>query len=201
VRSTESRDQLETERLVLRASDPALALAATDFYRRNREVHARWNPPLPESMFSVDGQRERLAEAAAAAASGTGLGWWIFAIGEPEFALGQIHFSQIARRAFHNAMLGYAIDAAHEGRGLMREALAAALAEAFQPRMRLHRVQANVRPENTRSLALLARLGFENEGLAREYLFIDGAWRDHVMTALRNPAWPTDEAPPAGPTT
>jgi ribosomal-protein-alanine N-acetyltransferase len=194
--SLQSLDRLETPLLVLRASDPALAIAAADFYRRNREAHARWNPPLPESMFSIEGQRDRLAEAAAAVALGTGIGWWIFPIGEPGFALGQIHFSQIARRAFHNAMLGYAIDRAHEGRGLMREALAAALADAFSPRVHLHRVQANVRPENVRSLGLLSRLGFEQEGLAREYLFIDGAWRDHVMTALRNPDWATDEAPP-----
>ena len=86
-------------------------------------------------------------------------------------------------------MLAYAIDTAHEGRGLMAEALEAALADAFSPRVNLHRVQANVRPENSRSLALLARLKFEREGLAREYLFIDGAWRDHVMNARRNPHW------------
>jgi [ribosomal protein S5]-alanine N-acetyltransferase len=92
-------------------------------------------------------------------------------------------------------MLGYSIDAAHEGRGLMREALDAVLTDAFGPRVGLHRVQANVRPENTRSLALLERLGFEREGLAREYLFIDGAWRDHVMTALRAPGWPATRTP------
>jgi ribosomal-protein-alanine N-acetyltransferase len=182
---------LQTPRLTLRTSDPGLAAAVADFYRRNRAAHARWNPPLAETMFSVDGQRARLAEAAA----GNDLGWWLFANDRPEFALGHVNFSQIARRAFQNAMLGYAIDQAHEGQGLMREALAAALADLFGPRMHLHRVQANVRPENTRSLALLARLGFEREGLAREYLFIDGAWRDHVMTALRNPSWSADQGP------
>ena len=156
---------ITTPRLLLRASEPALAAAVADFYRRNRAAHARWNPPLPEAMFSVDGQAERLAESAAA---GSAVGWWLFAPDEPAVALGQIHFSQIARRAFCNAMLGYAIDSDHEGRGLMREALEAALADAFGPRMQLHRVQANVRPENSRSLALLARLGFEQEGLARE---------------------------------
>ena len=188
-------ESLTTPRLVLRASDPALAGAAADFYRRNREAHARWNPPMADPTFTDEGQRESLAVTAAAIAAGTGIGWWLFAIDAPDLALGQIHLSQITRRAFCNAMLGYSIDAAHEGRGLMHEALVAAMAEAFSPRVRLHRVQANVRPENTRSLALLSRLGFEHEGLAREYLFIDGAWRDHLMTALRNPAWPVDQAP------
>ncbi|MES2958226.1 MAG: GNAT family N-acetyltransferase [Pseudomonadota bacterium] len=186
---------ITTPRLLLRASDPDMAAAVAAFYRRNRTPHARWNPPLDESMFSVDGQAARLAESAAAAAAGTGIGWWLFAPDAPDVALGQIHFSQLVRRAFCNAMLGYAIDAGHEGRGLMREALEAALSDAFGPRVQLHRVQANVRPENTRSLALLARLAFEREGLAREYLFIDGAWRDHVMTARRHPSWPADAAP------
>ncbi len=188
--------RFQTDRLVLRASDQALASAAADYYRRNREAHARWNPPQADSMFVQDGQRERLASSAAAVTAGTLIGWWLFAPDEPHHALGQIHLSQIARGPFCNAMLGYSIDAAHEGRGLMGEALAAVLADAFSARVGLHRVQANVRPENTRSLALLERLGFEREGLAREVLFIDGAWRDHVLTALRAPDWPVDRAPP-----
>lgn len=187
-------DELRTARLTLRASDPAFAEAAADYYRRNREAHARWNPPQADTMFSVEGQRERLAHSAAAVAAGTLVGWWMFTYAVPHQAIGQIHLSQIARGAFCNAMLGYSIDTAHEGRGLMREALEAVLADAFG-RLRLHRVQANARPENTRSLGLLARLGFEREGLAREYLFIDGAWRDHVMTARRAPGWTLERAP------
>lgn len=187
-------DELRTERLALRASDPAFAEAAADYYRRNREAHARWNPPQADTMFSVEGQCERLAASAASIAAGTLVGWWLFMLETPHHAIGQIHLSQIARGPFCNAMLGYSIDAAHEGRGLMREALEAVLADAFG-RVGLHRVQANVRPENLRSLGLLQRLGFEREGLAREYLFIDGAWRDHVMTARRAPGWPLDRAP------
>lgn len=187
--------ELRTTRLRLRASDPALAEAVAAFYRRNREAHARWNPPHADTMYSASGQRERLATARGAAAGGTFLGWWLFDAQAPAQALGLIHFSQISRGPYCGAMLGYAIDHAHEGRGLMREALAAALDDAFA-RLALHRVQANVRPENRRSLMLLERLGFEREGLARRYLFIDGAWRDHVLTALRHPSWPDSQPPP-----
>ena len=86
-------------------------------------------------------------------------------------------------------MVGYQIDREFEGRGLMREALSTAIDELFSPHVNLHRVQANVRPENVRSLGLLERLGFVREGLARDYLYIDGAWRDHVTTARLNPAF------------
>ena len=187
--------ELRTKRLLLRASDPSLAAALAAYYLRNRHNHAPWSPPMPETLFTVQGQQERLATAAKAEAEGAQIGWWFSLREDPAQVIGHLRFSQISRGPFCNAMLGYAIDSSHEGYGLMVEALAAALVDVFGPRVGLHRVQANARPENTRSLQLLARLGFAVEGLAKEYLFTDGAWRDHVLTALRAPDWPVLRAP------
>ena len=86
-------------------------------------------------------------------------------------------------------MLGYALDEAHVGQGLMSEAIEAGLEEVFSPRVNLHRVQAAYRPENLRSAAVLERLAFRKEGIAPDYLFIDGAWRDHIVTARPNPSF------------
>ena len=102
--------------------------------------------------------------------------------------IGRINYTQIARGPFQSCMLGYAIDHAHEGQGLMREALEATIEHVFAV-LRLHRIQANYVPDNARSGRLLERLGFVSEGLAKDYLFIDGAWRDHVLTARLNPAF------------
>ena len=189
--------ELRTERLVLRATAVSMAGAVAAYLARNRAPHARWNPPMSEALFTAEGQQQRLQAAVRAEAEGSQVGWWLSRaddLGE-QAVIGHARLSQIARGPFWSATLGYAIDHEHEGRGLMREALDAVLADAFGPRVGLHRVQANVRPENRRSLALLERLGFEREGLAREYLFIDGAWRDHVLTARRAPGWPADRAP------
>ena len=71
---------------------------------------------------------------------------------------------------------------------MMREALEATVEHVFAV-LKLHRIQANYVPHNARSGRLLERLGFVNEGLAKDYLFIDGAWRDHVLTARFNPAF------------
>jgi ribosomal-protein-alanine N-acetyltransferase len=186
---------LATPRLVLHPPHPGLAAAVADHLVRNREAHAPWNPPMPAAVFTVEGQAERLEAAAKGEAAGTQCGWYLALQEVPDRVVGHVRFTQIFRGPFCNAMLGYAIDAALEGRGLMREALEAAMGQAFGPRLALHRVQANARPENVRSLGLLERLGFVREGLARQYLFIDGAWRDHVMTARLNPAWPAGQAP------
>ena len=102
--------------------------------------------------------------------------------------IGQVAVMEIVRGALQSAYLGYWIDRAHEGRGLMRQAVVLALDEAFG-RLGLHRVEANVQPSNRRSAELLRRLGFRREGVARDYLFVGGRWRDHVHWALLAEDW------------
>jgi ribosomal-protein-alanine N-acetyltransferase len=100
---------------------------------------------------------------------------------------------QIVRGAMQSGTIGYSVDAAYEGRGIMREAAEAVLAYAYDV-LGLHRIAANYQPHNLRSAMLLRRLGFSVEGYARDFLFIDGAWRDHVLTARYNPEWRADRA-------
>ena len=102
--------------------------------------------------------------------------------------LGHVNFSTIVRGAWHCCNLGYDLDAARQGQGLMTEALEAAIAFVFES-WNLHRIQANYVPTNERSGKVLRRLGFTVEGYARDYLLIGGAWRDHVLTARTNPTW------------
>lgn len=98
-----------------------------------------------------------------------------------------MHLSAIARGAFQSANVGYALDVERQGNGLMHEALSAVSAEACGPCVRRHRVQAAWRPEYVRSGAVLRRLDFADVGLAQDCLYIDGAWRNHVVSQLINP--------------
>jgi len=187
-----ARYEITTARLRLVAGDPALAPAVCEFQRRNRRHFARWDPPTAESFYTLEAQAARVALGLSAFDNDTAYRWWLVDATRAGGArmpssevevIGSLHFSQVARGAFQSAMLGYALDEAHVGRGLMNEAIVAGLAEVFSPRVNLHRVQAAYRPENVRSGRVLERLGFRKEGLAPEYLYIDGAWRDHVLTA------------------
>jgi len=97
--------------------------------------------------------------------------------------IGTCNYTNVVRGVFQACHLGYQIARDHEGRGLMREALEALNAFAFDE-MGLHRIMANYIPANERSGQLLTRLGFEREGYAKRYLYIAGQWQDHVLTAL-----------------
>jgi len=102
--------------------------------------------------------------------------------------LGGVGLSGITRGALEGAWLGYWLGEAHTGRGLATEGVDVALRYAFRT-LGLHRVEANVRPENAPSIALLTRLGFRKEGFSPRYLKIDGDWRDHERWALLEEEW------------
>lgn len=91
---------------------------------------------------------------------------------------GVININNIVRGSFLSASLGYYAGAPFAGQGLMREGLELVKSYAFYT-LGLHRLEANIQPENHRSLALVQQCGFEREGLSPAFLFIDGRWRDH----------------------
>jgi ribosomal-protein-alanine N-acetyltransferase len=94
------------------------------------------------------------------------------------FGLGQIFYGH-----FRNAYLGYYAFEPFAGEGYMREGVELVLRYAFED-LRLHRVEANIQPENVRSVALVRSAGFRREGLSPRYLKIGGRWRDHERWAI-----------------
>jgi ribosomal-protein-alanine N-acetyltransferase len=96
---------------------------------------------------------------------------------------GQVTVDNIVRGALRTGHLGYWIDHAVAGRGVASLAVALVCDHALGP-VGLHRLQADIRPENLPSQRLVERLGFQREGLLRRYLDIDGDWRDHLTYAL-----------------
>ena len=176
---------IDTERLILATPAPGQAQAGLDFISRNRDHLRRWNPPEPEGLYTLEHWQQAVLKNAAAFEAGSAVRFWLSPREQPELVVGSIGFSQIFRGPFCSCVLGYQIDAAFEGKGLMSEALRAAMIYMFEQQT-LHRIAANYRPENVRSGRLLARLGFRIEGFARDYLFIDGDWRDHILTSATN---------------
>ena len=97
--------------------------------------------------------------------------------------VGQITVSNIVRGAFNSGSVGYWVDQRVAGRGVMPTALALVVDHSFGT-VALHRIEANIRPENTASRRVVEKLGFREEGLQRRLLAIDGAYRDHSGYAV-----------------
>lgn len=97
--------------------------------------------------------------------------------------VGVININSIVRGTFLSASLGYYVGAPFAGHGFMSQGLHQAVSYAFDS-LGLHRLEANIQPDNARSLALVARCGFEREGFSPRFLYIAGQWRDHERWAI-----------------
>jgi ribosomal-protein-alanine N-acetyltransferase len=107
---------------------------------------------------------------------------------EDDRIVGFFNLSQITRGSLQGAYLGYAAAVRYAGQGYMREGIELVLKEAFLD-LRLHRVEANIQPGNSASLALARGAGFKREGFSPRYLKINGQWRDHERWAMLAEDW------------
>ena len=182
---------LDSSRLRLSLLEPADAPRVRAYFQRNREHFRTWDPPRPDRFYSDEYWEEKLAQSRDDLEADRAIRLWVVrreAAAGP--ILGMVHFTRLVRGPFQCAGVGYSLDEGAVGRGYMQEALRTAIAWMFEQHG-FHRIEANYRPENVRSGRVLAALGFVIEGYAREYLMVDGAWRDHVLTSLtRRPATP-----------
>lgn len=97
--------------------------------------------------------------------------------------VGVVNLNCIVRGHFHSAYLGYYIAEAFAGQGYMTDGLRLVARFAFGE-MGLHRLEANIQPENVASIALARKCGFRKEGFSPRYLKVNGEWRDHERWAM-----------------
>lgn len=162
---------------MLARTDAAAFVAAV---QASRALHRAWvHPPATIEEF-----RRRLPRAPSASNRVA-----LVAVDEQDGALvGIFNLSEIVRGPLQQAYLGYYAFASHAGRGYMLEAMALVLDHAFRV-LRLHRIEANIQPDNAPSIALMQRAGFSKEGFSPRYLKIAGRWRDHERWAINADDW------------
>ncbi|WP_165350383.1 GNAT family N-acetyltransferase [Xylanimonas protaetiae] len=106
-----------------------------------------------------------------------------FAVDLDGALVGQLTVSSITYGSLCSAAIGYWVSRQVAGRGVIPTGVAMATDYCFQV-LGLHRVEINIRPENDRSLRVVEKLGFRDEGTRVRYLHIQGDWRDHRTFAL-----------------
>lgn len=184
--SYEQSSFLLTERLLLRAPCRQDANRILGYRLENREHLRPWEPARDDAYFTLGATENQLDAMQRHMEAETAKHWIVESRADAKM-LGECNFTNIVRGSFQACHLGFSIAREFEGLGLMHEALQTAISDIFV-NPGLHRVMANFQPSNSRSEKLLKRLGFRHEGLALEYLKINGKWRDHVLTSKINPA-------------
>lgn len=180
---------LQTPRLVLSILDPEYASITADYMQRNYLFFEEWGPTIDRRLLTNDGQQAHLAREQEHAKAQAGFRFWLQrreGHSAQQYILGEIALSQIIRGGFQSCYLGYRLDREAVGEGYMLEAIDRVIKFAFNE-LHLHRIEANIMPHNSRSRRLIAQLGFVEEGLARKYIKIQGAWRDHIHYVRFNP--------------
>ncbi|MBI2717761.1 MAG: GNAT family N-acetyltransferase [Rhizobiales bacterium] len=147
----------------------------------SRAFLAPWEPEWPANDLTRAAFRARVKRYWRDIAEDAAYPFFIFSA-DGRTLLGALTLSNVRRGVAQMATLGYWTGLPHLRRGYMTAAVRLILPFAFD-HLRLHRVEASCLPGNTASIALLRRTGFAEEGLARNYLKINGVWRDHLLFA------------------
>lgn len=169
------------QRVFIRHPDPGDAAAFVAAARRSRRLHGPWiQAPDTSEAFEEYLRRSRRSDHAAL----------LICRAEDGDLAGVANVSAIVRGAFQSGYLGYYAFSPHARKGYLREGLELTVRYAFE-HLDLHRIEANVRPENVASVQLIRSIGFEPRSRSPRYLFLDGDWRDHVgYVRLREPGPP-----------
>jgi ribosomal-protein-alanine N-acetyltransferase len=182
--------RLESDRLVLRAPKATDITELRSLLIRNAEHLRPWSPSPPPGTNPVGFTElgRSIARHRRDWKAGTGYVFMTLLRDSREPIIGRIALTSVTRGPFQSAQLGYWIDSAHVGRGLMSEAVGLMLGFAFEW-LRLHRVQAAVMPDNGASRRILSKRQFREEGYAERYLRIAGRWEDHLLYGLTLEEW------------
>lgn len=178
--------------VILRPPRVSDAVALREVRDRNAGWLAEWLPSEPDprarppsaALAAVSRSRavtwSRLQHSRLQVVRGGALTWTVRYGGQ---LTGEVTVFDIVMGTARSAKVGYWIDQAHAGLGIMPTAVALVADHCFGT-MGLHRIEAGIRPENTASRRLAEKLGFRDEGISRKSVHVAGAWRDHVRYAV-----------------
>ncbi|MDB6123520.1 MAG: family N-acetyltransferase [Pedosphaera sp.] len=163
-----------TSRVLIRPPTAADCITFLAAVRRSRSLHQPWvSPPNTQEKYGHYLERHVSHE------------HWGFLVihKDTNDLVGVVNINHVICGNLLGAYLGYYAFAPFAGKGLMREGIMLVLDYAFR-KMKLHRLEANIQPENKSSIALAKKCGFVKEGFSKRYLKIGGRWRDHERWAI-----------------
>ena len=148
----------------------------------SREFLTPWEPIWPIDDLTRPAFRRRLRRYSRELREDSSYPFFLFET-ETDQLLGSCIISNVRRGVAQSCSLGYWVGEEYAGMGFMTKAVQAIIPYVFD-RLGMHRIEAACLPSNERSQRLLRRVGFSEEGRARQYLRINGEWQDHLQFAM-----------------
>lgn len=176
----------ETDRLFLKVLDGTNAPDILRFYLSNRLLFEQYEAQRPENFYTEDYQRRVLNHEFHMCIRQTGIRFWIYEKTDPDHVIGTVCFRNIIRHVYQSCEIGYKFDPHSRHHGYAQEAVSKCIEIAFYE-LNLHRITAHIMPENTASIRLAERIGFQKEGVARKSALIRGVWEDHIIYSILHP--------------
>lgn len=154
---------------------------------RNKYFWSTYEPLHQSEYYTVEVQTKKIRESLYLMESNREFTFGIYALGTNNL-IGHIALYAVKRLPYSSAFVGYAMDEVYAGQGIVTEAVEMVVRFAFAT-IGLHRVEAYVAPENKASIRVLEKAGFQQEGILRKLLYINGEWVDHCMYAILDEEW------------
>lgn len=173
---------IEGDGVLLRAPAMADFEEWSTLRAESREFLVPWEPTWPLDDLSKGAYRRRLRRYARDIREDAAYPFFVFRNSDRAL-VGGCTLSHVRRGVTQSASVGYWVGERFKQQGLMSAGVAALVPYVFED-LHLHRLEAACLPENLASRRLLLRVGFQQEGLARQYLKINGRWRDHLLFAI-----------------
>lgn len=168
--------ELEGKNVVLRNLTPGDAEELLQYYKRNRNYLAPFEPARDSTFYTLENQRDLLIESYRQLLNGTSIELGIF---KGNDFIGKAKLSNIVYGSLKSGVLGYSIDEYEQGNGYMKESVRLFLEYAFDE-CGLHRVEASALVDNKKSRGVLESVGFKLAGINEKYLLVNGKWQDHA---------------------
>ncbi len=153
-----------------------------EYYTRNKDFLSKFEPHRDEEFYTVEVQKQSLIENYKEFIKGEGAHFGIY---KEEKMIGRIRIYNIVHGVFKSAFIGYSMDEQYQGNGYMKEAVSLVVTYAYEE-LGLHRIEATTLVDNEKSQRVLKACGFNELGICKEYLHINGKWRDHVIFYKNN---------------
>ncbi len=172
-----------TERLVIKLLDETSAPNVLSFYQENQKLFEPWEPTHAAQFYTLNYQKSLLIAERNLAARSQSIRYFVFEKQNLSTIIGSIHFYHLMRYPNCSCKLGYKLAATAWHKGYAFEAISCLLPIMFRT-YHLHRIEAEVMPNNHRSIELMKRLNFTYEGITRQSCEINGRFEDHCRYSL-----------------